>query len=114
MAVLLEFWVTYLLKSLFSLFPASCDTNIQVVTKKYVSQWNIEVNPNCLQVRDKIANHCFLLLLLFFVFLATYCCQGESPGGGGDGGLLYESKRLGMVVVVLRDINRGFWSHLGC
>ena len=35
------------------------------------------------------------------------------PGGGGGGGNSY-IKRGGMLVVSLRGVNFGFWSHLGC
>ena len=35
------------------------------------------------------------------------------PVGGGGGGD-YHMKQMGMLVVSLRDVNFGFWSHLGC
>ena len=43
----------------------------------------------------------------FDVTKSTCCCL--YPGGGG---LPYE--RGGVLVVSLRDVNFGFWSHLGC
>ena len=36
------------------------------------------------------------------------------PGGGGGGNSAYERGSVGMLVVSLRGINFGFWSHLGC
>ena len=46
--------------------------------------------------------------------MATFFCpQGgvvERLGGGGDSA--YEM--VGMLVVSLRGVNFGFWSHLGC
>ena len=35
------------------------------------------------------------------------------PTRGGEGGTPH-MKGVGMLVVSLRDINFGFWSHLGC
>ena len=32
------------------------------------------------------------------------------PGGGGDSHM----KQTGMLIVSLRGVNFGFWSHLGC
>ena len=37
-----------------------------------------------------------------------------SPGGGGGGGGNSHMKGAGMLVVSLRGVNFGFWSHLGC
>ena len=34
----------------------------------------------------------------------------EGPGGGGT----LHMKGVGMLVVSLRGVNFGFWSHLGC
>ena len=36
------------------------------------------------------------------------------PPGGGEGGGTPHMKVGGMLVVSLRDVNFGFWSHLGC
>jgi len=57
MVVLLEFRVNYLLQNLFSLLPHVTQISKYVVTKKYFSQWNIEIIPNCLQVRDNLASY---------------------------------------------------------
>ena len=35
------------------------------------------------------------------------------PGGGG-GGRKSHMKGAGMLVISLRGVNFGFWSHLGC
>ena len=35
--------------------------------------------------------------------------SGEPPGGGGS-----HMKVAGMLVVSLRGVNFGLWSHLGC
>ena len=34
--------------------------------------------------------------------------------GGGGGGGTRQMKGVGMLVVSLRGVNFGFWSHLGC
>ena len=34
-------------------------------------------------------------------------------GGGGWGGTLH-MKQVGVLVISLRGVNFGFWSHLGC
>ena len=39
---------------------------------------------------------------------------GEEGGGGGGAGKTPILKRGGMLVVSLRGVNFGFWSHLGC
>ena len=45
---------------------------------------------------------------------AVYVLLGTlTPGGGGVGGTPH-MKVVGMLVVWLRDVNFGFWSHLGC
>ena len=36
------------------------------------------------------------------------------PWGGGGGGGTPHMKCVGMLVVSLRSVNFGFWSHLGC
>ena len=36
--------------------------------------------------------------------------QNVEPGGGGT----THMKGMGMLVVSLRGVNFGFWSHLGC
>ena len=41
---------------------------------------------------------------------AALFCIDLSPGGGGDSRI----KRGRMLVVSLRGVNFGFWSHLGC
>ena len=35
----------------------------------------------------------------------------EHPGGGGG---TPHKKGMGMLVISLRGVNFGFWSHLGC
>ena len=40
------------------------------------------------------------------------CMSRTRRGGGGGGGPRYE--RRGMLVVWLKGVNFGFWSHLGC
>ena len=35
------------------------------------------------------------------------------PEGGGGGGTRH-MKGVGMLVLSLRNVNFGFWSHLGC
>ena len=35
-------------------------------------------------------------------------------GGGRGGGVALHMKVVGMLVVSLRVVNFGFWSHLGC
>ena len=35
-------------------------------------------------------------------------------GGGGGGGWTPHMKGVGMLVVSLRGVNLGFWSHLVC
>ena len=42
----------------------------------------------------------------FDVTKSTCCCL--YPGGD------FHMKGVGMLVVSLRDVNFGFWSHLGC
>ena len=45
---------------------------------------------------------------------AVYVLLGTlTPGGGVVGGTPH-MKVVGMLVVSLRDVNFGFWSHLGC
>ena len=45
---------------------------------------------------------------------AVYVLLGTlTPGGGGKEGTPH-MKVVGMLVVSLRDVNFGFWSHLGC
>ena len=39
------------------------------------------------------------------------CPRGRKGGGGGEDSHI---KRGGMLVVSLRGVNFGFWSHLGC
>ena len=39
-------------------------------------------------------------------------CGGRGEGWGGGGTPLM--KEVGMLVVSLRGLNFGFWSHLGC
>ena len=39
-----------------------------------------------------------------------YHCHLNPPGGGGTPLM----KWVGMLVVSLRGVNFGFWSHLGC
>ena len=39
---------------------------------------------------------------------------GKSPGGGGEEGVKPHMKGVGMLVVSLRGVHFGFWSHLGC
>ena len=48
-----------------------------------------------------------------FFFGATSRYGRAVPGGGGGGGDSH-IKLGGMLVVSLRDVNFGFWSHLGC
>ena len=44
---------------------------------------------------------------------AVYVLLGTlTPGGGGKEGTPH-MKVVGMLVVSLRDVNFGFWSHLG-
>ena len=40
----------------------------------------------------------------------------HDPGGGGEGerGGTPHVKWVGMLVVSLKGVNFGFWSHLGC
>ena len=38
----------------------------------------------------------------------------QSPAEEGGGGWFSHIKRGGMLVVSLRDVNFGFWSHFGC
>ena len=40
--------------------------------------------------------------------------RGWGGGGGGGGGETPPMKGVRMLVVSLRGINFGFWSHLGC
>ena len=35
-------------------------------------------------------------------------------GGGGFGGKDFHMKAVGMLIISLRGVNFGFWSHLGC
>ena len=42
-----------------------------------------------------------------------FFCSGQTPGGGGGGGGSHMNG-AGMLVVSLRGVNFGFWSHLGC
>ena len=39
---------------------------------------------------------------------------GRGGGGGGGGGGFPHMKAVGMLVVSLRGVIFGFWSHLGC
>ena len=39
-----------------------------------------------------------------------YCTPFSGGGGGGDSHM----EGAGMLVVSLRGVNFGFWSHLGC
>ena len=39
--------------------------------------------------------------------------KARVPPGGGGGGTPH-MKLVGMLVVSLRGVNFGFWSHLGC
>ena len=47
----------------------------------------------------------------FIICSAREACA--LPGGGGGGGTPH-MKGVGMLVVSLRGVNFGFWSHLGC
>ena len=55
-------------------------------------------------------------------FPNTYPLDGDlsgglrypAPGGGGGGGGSPHMKAVGMLVVSLRGVIFGFWSHLGC
>ena len=54
-----------------------------------------------------------------FLFGATPRYGRAVPGEGGEGGGTEDAedshiKRGGMLVVSLRGVNFGFWSHLGC
>ena len=40
--------------------------------------------------------------------------EARVPPGGGGGGGTPQMKLGGMLVVPLRGVNFGFWSHLGC
>ena len=42
----------------------------------------------------------------------THCVKCVVPGGGGGG--TPHMKGVGMLVISLRGVNFGFWSHLGC
>ena len=44
------------------------------------------------------------------IFLKLYKVFYSGGGGGGDSYM----KGAGMLVVSLRGVNFGFWSHLGC
>ena len=45
--------------------------------------------------------------------MAVMLSDLQAPGGGGGGGTPH-MKVVGMLVVSLRGVNFGFWSHLGC
>ena len=40
--------------------------------------------------------------------------ERRAGGGGGGGGWTPHMKGVGMLVVSLRGVNLGFWSHLVC
>ena len=42
--------------------------------------------------------------------MPTIDCSKKPGGGGGDS----DMKGVGKLVVSLRGVNFGFWSHLGC
>ena len=44
--------------------------------------------------------------------LFEFLVSGFAPGDGGGGGT--QMKGVGMLVVSLRGVNFGFWSHLWC
>ena len=43
------------------------------------------------------------------ILVATQGITGNHPGGG-----TLHMKGVGMLVISLRGVNFGFWSHLGC
>ena len=62
---------------------------------------------------------CFTIVNIFQISSMAHQCeqystlelQSFNPGGGGGDSYM---KQTGMLIVLLRDVNFGFWSRLGC
>ena len=72
---------------------------------------------------DRLVKYPFLLCVYFFYTLIPVCVAfplaGVRGGGGGRGGgeeVRWEipHENTAMLIVSLRGIDQGFWSHLGC
>ena len=61
------------------------------------------------------------MVLTFATHVQTFCASRDglrtsnvlSSGGGGGGGRDSHMKGAGMLILSLRGVNFGFWSHLG-
>ena len=81
----------------------------------------MEFNFNCYFVGLYIL--CAKMKTFSYVPRKVHCSRNFFPsypdhyliarGGGGGGGTLH-MRVVGMLVVSLRVVNFGFWSHLGC
>ena len=78
-----------------------------------------KINPARVRIPSQfhcchLSLNCSALLSVVRISKTTLPSLTPEGGGGGGGGELRIRKGMGMLVVSLRGVNFGFWSHVGC